>query len=693
MRFWMKYWFLLILGALVLGSNDSLAQEDISAKLDSLEAHVLEGQKDSLLYTTLLALTDIKTFTNSDSAIAYAWELIALADRMGDLPQRISSRCVLSGIYFHVGMIDSVEQVTLRAIAVAEACEEEACWVEKINALKALRVPLRHRGAVKEIVNNWEAFLAIPNLPGSVEFEIRRLMSYPLLEMGDEYRALKELSMVWEYGQEVGDDALLCNALGELAGAYDVMGQKDRALEVAQERLRICQRISNFYATRHAHNQLGHAFIDVAQYDSAVWHLEQVLNMSKADDFIYPYALGGLIAIAGEIDSKQAITSVQEMERLVRQRESEGNPEMHSRQYMYGTLSRYYLGAKNFATAQRYAAKRLDWVRQYHSDTTDLAVDALELLAKTQAAGGKYAAAWDNYTAFHELRMTMINRNKEEALARTAVELELAENELARQVAEQTTALERQASTARTRLFLTIFGVGAIVLLIMLWAYRRAQIDRKIIREKNQQIEQSLAEKEVLLREIHHRVKNNLQIISSLLDKQARKSSDEAVRQLVREGQERIQSMALIHQNLYESDQLSGIDIKSYLRELTTNIQHSQVAKKQEDQIELELNVADEHLDIDTAIPVGLILNELLTNCYKYAFQGRSAGKINVAFHKEAEQYHLRVSDNGVGFRPNKSETGKRSLGLSLVRGLVRQLDGTIEWLKVDQGTAVVITF
>ena len=677
---------------LVLGSLELLGQTSNQSKVDSLEAHVLEGQTDSLLYTTLAALADIKTFTDTDSAVAYAWQLIALADRMGELPQRIKSRCILSGVYYHAGIIDSVEQVTRRAIAIGEACQEEACWAEKMYALKVLREPLRRRGAVKEIVQNWETFLTIPNLPRSLEFEVRRLMSYPILEMGDHARALKELSLVWEYGQEVGDDVLLCNALGELAGTYDVMGQKDKALEVAQERLRVCQGIGRYYAIRHAHNQLGHAYIDAMQYDSSVWHLNKVLEMSKDDEFIYPYALGGLISIAQDTDPQQGRVHVEQMEELLRKREAGGQPIMHTRQFIYGTLSRYYLSTNNYIKAQKYAEKRLDWVRQYQSDTTDLAVDALELLAEAQAAGGKYAAAWDNYTTFHQLRMTMIGRNQEEALARTAVELELAENELARQIAERETALERQFSAARTRFLLTILGVGGLVLLVVIWAYRRAQADRKIIKEKNLQIEESLAEKEVLLREIHHRVKNNLQIISGLLDRQARKSSDEVVRQLVKEGQERIQSMALIHQNLYESDQLSGIDIKSYLRELSDNIQHSQAANLAEEQIQLELNVADEHLDIDTAIPVGLILNELLTNCYKYAFQGRSGGKISIDFSKDADQYHLRVSDDGIGFRP-KEAAAKRSLGLSLVRGLVRQLDGTIEWLMVEHGTAVAITF
>ena len=190
--------------------------------------------------------------------------------------------------------------------------------------------------------------------------------------------------------------------------------------------------------------------------------------------------------------------------------------------------------------------------------------------------------------------------------------------------------------------------LAGLILTGVSWAYRRAQRDKQLISEKSQLVEQSLAEKEILLREIHHRVKNNLQIISSLLDKQARKPSDAAVRKLVKEGQERIQSMALIHQNLYESEQLSGIDIKSYLVELTDNIQRSQLMTNNE--IEIELNVEDEKLDIDTAIPVGLILNELLTNSYKYAFAGQAGGKIKVDFKKEDEQYFLQVSDDGVGF-------------------------------------------
>ncbi len=689
---WKKYSLPVILSLIILSSTSLSGQTSRQYTIDSLEAHVLEGQVDTLLYSTLWALSSMKARANTDSAVAYAWQMIALADRMGKLSQRINARRVLGGVYFRANMMDSVEQATLRAITIADACQEHDCWFEQMHALKQLRFPLRNRGQVKQIIHNWEDFLTTPNLPSSIAFEVRRLKAYPMMEMGDHDGALRELSMVWEYGQEVNDKVLLCNALGELSGLYDLMGKPDKSLDVVQERLRICESTNDFYAVRHSHNQLGHSYIDVEHYDSAVWHLEKVVAMSQIGEHVYPYALGGLIVAMPFVDPGRTQRYVDDMKVVLRRHEEGLEQDMHQRQFIYGTLSRYYLTINRNSTAEYYASKRLDWVRQYSSDTTDLAVDALELLAQTQAARGNYATAWDNYTTFHNLRMTMISRNQEEALARTAVELELAENELARQIAEQEATLERQASAARIRFLLTILGVVAVVLAVALWAFRRAQADKQIITEKNRQIEESLAEKEVLLREIHHRVKNNLQIISGLLDRQARKSSDKTVKQLVRQGQERIQSMALIHQNLYESEQLSGIDIKTYLRELGTNIQHSQHVDSTEAQIQLELDVADEYLDIDTANPVGLILNELLTNCYKYAFKGKANGEISVVFNKKADQYELFVRDNGVGFRPDDAKR-KRSLGLSLVRGLVRQLDGTIEWLKVEQGTAVAITF
>lgn len=192
-----------------------------------------------------------------------------------------------------------------------------------------------------------------------------------------------------------------------------------------------------------------------------------------------------------------------------------------------------------------------------------------------------------------------------------------------------------------------------------------------------------------MLREIHHRIKNNLQVISGLFDKQSRQTWDETTRKLMKEGQDRVFSIALVHENLYQSDNLTTIQIKSYLETLTKNIEKSQKSEFQD--IVLNLDVDDSVLDIDTAIPLGLILNELITNCYKYAFNGRTKGEIQIRFHQMANEMVLDVQDNGVGLPQNFDIDKTKSLGINLVRGLVRQLDGKLDFTSSAEGTTFTI--
>lgn len=236
---------------------------------------------------------------------------------------------------------------------------------------------------------------------------------------------------------------------------------------------------------------------------------------------------------------------------------------------------------------------------------------------------------------------------------------------------------------------LAAFFITIIVCILAYIIYSRIKKDKDIISSQKTQLESSLTEKEILLKEIHHRVKNNLQIISGLLEKQAMKTTDEVTKKLIKEGQNRFFSMALVHQNLYQSENLSSIEIKSYLEILSQNISKSHANSQQE--IELDLQVDNSSLNIDTVIPLGLILNELITNCYKYAFKGREKGKIAITFHKEDKGFLLSVADDGVGMPPNLDIKKSRSLGLSLVNGLVMQLDGILTYQTGQNGTCFSI--
>ena len=204
-------------------------------------------------------------------------------------------------------------------------------------------------------------------------------------------------------------------------------------------------------------------------------------------------------------------------------------------------------------------------------------------------------------------------------------------------------------------------------------------------------LEVALKEKEVLLSEIHHRVKNNMEIVSSLLELQSADLADERALQLLRSSQNRIKSMALIHETLYQSEDLARVDFGDYLRTLVADLYNLYGVSP--DAIEVKLEVDHILLGIDSAIPTGLIINELVSNSLKHAFPADRHGEINIAFRLDDDsQYRLTVSDNGVGLSEDMDFRDTKSLGLRLVNALAAQLRGTVE-VDRSSGTEFNITF
>jgi PAS domain S-box-containing protein len=200
----------------------------------------------------------------------------------------------------------------------------------------------------------------------------------------------------------------------------------------------------------------------------------------------------------------------------------------------------------------------------------------------------------------------------------------------------------------------------------------------------------SLKEKELLLREIHHRVKNSLQIISSLLSLQASEFDDNLIIEKYKESENRIHTIALIHENLYQSTDISNIDFKNYLEILIDDIMYSY--KVDREMIKTVLDLNDYELGIETAIPVGLIINELVSNALKHAFKSGEKGEIKIVLEKYDDTYTLTVQDNGIGLPDDIHPENTKSLGLMLVNALVTQLEGKMSF-EVKNGTSFKIIF
>ena len=204
------------------------------------------------------------------------------------------------------------------------------------------------------------------------------------------------------------------------------------------------------------------------------------------------------------------------------------------------------------------------------------------------------------------------------------------------------------------------------------------------------QVKASLAEKEVLLKEIHHRVKNNLQIISSLLYLQSRAVDDAKTIEALNESQNRIKSMALVHDALYRSLDVAHIDMTEYVSSLVRHLANSY--RREDILVNVKVDVAHVSFPIDMAVPCGLIVNELISNALKHAFKTSGDNRVRVALVSGEGKFVLSVTDNGVGLSAELDVTKSPSLGLQLVCVLVDQLDGTME-VSGDEGTAFTITF
>lgn len=212
----------------------------------------------------------------------------------------------------------------------------------------------------------------------------------------------------------------------------------------------------------------------------------------------------------------------------------------------------------------------------------------------------------------------------------------------------------------------------------------RKEMDRKILA--------SLKEKEVLLQEVHHRVKNNLQVISSILNLQSSFVSDENVLSILKESQSRIKTMSYIHETLYQTADFSSIEFTDYISSLARNLVQSYAPG--DTSIALELDFDEIYLDLDQAIPCGLIINELVSNALKYAFQGTKSGTLTISIKEEGDRIAMTITDNGIGLPDDFKYQDSESLGIYLVYALIEQIDAEIRVeSERNQGTRFLITF
>ncbi|MCM4174262.1 histidine kinase [Arenibacter sp. TNZ] len=249
-------------------------------------------------------------------------------------------------------------------------------------------------------------------------------------------------------------------------------------------------------------------------------------------------------------------------------------------------------------------------------------------------------------------------------------------------------AKEERINIVFISLIFTLLGFAGLV-----FAYLKSIKNQRLIAEQKRIIEASLVEKDSLLKEIHHRVKNNLQMVSSLLSLQTKNTRSKAAIEALEEGKSRVKAMALIHQKLYQNDDLSVIEMQGYIESLINSVQS--VYKKGGHNINIAIDAEGVELDIDRAIPFGLILNELVSNSFKYAFPDDDEnGKIYIHLRKNGSQEgYFEYTDNGIGLPEDTDDRANSSMGIRLMNRLVNQLQSTLNIDKTSEGVRFWFNF
>ncbi len=301
---------------------------------------------------------------------------------------------------------------------------------------------------------------------------------------------------------------------------------------------------------------------------------------------------------------------------------------------------------------------------------------AYQSLGKAYAGNHNYKDAYKAFAEYDKLKNLIFTAEADLRTSLLQTEFDVAQKETT--ILSQENQLKRQKT--KQTLITIIASLLLMILLLLFITFRNNRKKSRLLQKQNE-------EKEFLLKEIHHRVKNNLGVVSSLLELQSAQIKDPKIKEVMAKSQNRIYSMGIIHQKLYQGKNIAFIEMKDYFKDLGNHILDSFGANKE---VEMIYDMKKIELDVDTAIPLGLIVNELLTNAFKYAFPNKTKGIIRIGLVEiNSQTYELKVIDNGIGQNELKQNIG---FGTQLITLLTKQLEGVIEKIN-DNGTTIKIIF
>ncbi len=490
--------------------------------------------------------------------------------------------------------------------------------------------------------------------------------------------AIEAFFKALKFAEESGDSTEISNALGSIGLVNLYLKDYDNAIKYYTQQEVILKKMHNEYDLSTAYANLGIANNELRNYQSGLDFHNRALALRN--EINYSQAISNSLYHIGYTYYLMEDSADKALNFVNRSLQIDGDIHNYNgiaQNYML--KGKIYILKRNFPEAVRFLEQGLALARQYNF--TDVIRETSETLSKLYAGEKAFEKAYANMMLFNEINDSIISGENFKKITQLEMQhtFDKKQNEI--EVSHLQEKLQFEAELKRnkmTRNFSLLAGTLIVAFGVFLFlGYRKSRKADK--------------EKEALLKEIHHRVKNNLMVISSLLNLQSGSITDDKTKSAVRESQSRVKSMALIHQLLYQSEMFTSIDFPKYLEQLMASLQSTYHSPGRN--IRYVIQADPIRLDIDTAIPLGLITSELATNAYKYAFADSTDGTIEISLHRASDhQCMLCISDNGKGLPRDFDMENTATLGLKLVKILTRQIKAKLSY-ETKEGAAFKILF
>lgn len=492
--------------------------------------------------------------------------------------------------------------------------------------------------------------------------------------MGDFELALQYYIPTIEYCEKNSIDNVLANVLNNTGVIYRITDKQNEAIALYHKTIAISRKNDNTDMEATSYHNLGVAYNFADQPQLSIQYLDSAIITFRVLNDVFE--VGRSTIAKGEtyyLSLKDYVNARKNLEEGLNLISTSYDQEVLSKTYLL--LAQVERDDRRFNKSAEYFDLGLALIEDTERD--DLISEYYEEMVELYDVQGSTAQAYSYLKKYLNIFTSIQSNEKVEAIEELQTKYETKQKEHQINLLNAKNDLqELQLTSFRNTMILLVLGLILLGGLL----YRLYSLNKKV--------KKSHDEKDTLLREIHHRVKNNLQVISALLTLQSSHLKNAQAKTALQEGQDRVQSMALIHKDLYQHDNLKGVNTKDYLEQLIDNLLSSY--KIGEREIALNLDIQEINLDVDTMIPLGLMINELISNALKHAFGGIENGILSISLKEEDATLKMTIADNGVGL-DDVGDIQNKSFGYSLIESFARKLDAEIA-LTNDDGLGVHLT-